>query len=143
MKKKTKYLSTAQRRILKKRTTLAEETLWNELRKNSFGCTFIRQKEFIVLDAGRVRKFTVDFYCPESNLVIEADGEVHKKKIEFDRIRTTLLQEQFHVVVIRFTNNEICCHTHGVIDKIKNMCKTLILHRKDSAGNKHLDMQAY
>ena len=53
-----------------------------------------------------VGRFIVDFFCPQSKLVIELDGAIHDEQIEYDTART----EQFKTYgyrVLRFRNEEV------------------------------------
>ncbi len=56
-----------ERRSLRRRSTKAERTLWQNLRERGFeGYKFRRQVS--------VGFFVLDFYCPELKLAIEVDG---------------------------------------------------------------------
>jgi very-short-patch-repair endonuclease len=60
----------ALRRRLRANQTSAEQLLWLKLRsKQIHGLKFRRQHE--------IGSYIVDFFCPERNLVIEIDGDVH------------------------------------------------------------------
>jgi very-short-patch-repair endonuclease len=48
----------------------------------------------------------LDFYCFKKQLVIEVDGLIHLKNIEYDEERTAYL-ESTGLKVIRFTNQDI------------------------------------
>ena len=54
-------------RELRREITLAEKTLWDELRANKLGIHFRRQQ----IIAG----FIVDFYCHKAALVVEVNGD--------------------------------------------------------------------
>ncbi len=123
MKKRPKHLTTAQRRIRRKRTTLAEEILWNALRKGNSCRDFNRQVPFTVDDSGDEHTFVVDFYSPECKLVVEADGPVHRERQALDKRRTQLLETQHGVKVVRFSNREIVRRIENVIKKIESVCK--------------------
>lgn len=84
---------------LRKNMTKEEKHLWYDfLKKHEL--QFYRQKV--------IGKYIVDFYCPSVKLVIELDGSQHfeEKGIEYDTERTKYL-EQFGVVVVRISNDEI------------------------------------
>jgi len=58
------------RKELRNNPTKAEAFLWRYLKNNQLeGRKFRRQTS--------IKSFIVDFYCPQENLVIELDGEVH------------------------------------------------------------------
>jgi len=89
------------RRALRKNLTPAEATLWKALKNRSLdGRRFRRQYS--------VGPFILDFYCPDENLAVELDGEVHNDPLrrEYDDAREVFLQTQ-GIRVIRFENKEV------------------------------------
>ena len=74
-------------RMLRKRMTIAEKKLWEELRKNRCGAKFRRQ---VVM-----RGWIVDFYCASAWLIVEADGGYHQDpgQRELDAYRDLKLGE--------------------------------------------------
>ena len=60
-----------------------------------------------------------DFYCNESKLVIELDGNFHTaaETKEYDKSRTNLLNE-LGITVLRFWNEEVIKDPGKVIKKI-------------------------
>jgi very-short-patch-repair endonuclease len=83
--KKTKK----QRRYLRNNMTKWEIRLWNDLKgKKLYGFKVRRQYGF--------DNFVVDFYCPELQLAIEVDGDVHyfKEKMIEDREKDQRLKEE-------------------------------------------------
>ena len=100
-------------RKLRQNMTPAEKMLWKLLRNRKFkGLKFRRQHP--------IDKYIVDFICVEKKLVVEADGEIHKKadQIKYDRERTADL-ESHGLKVIRFTNDEILSDVFKVLKKIE------------------------
>ena len=92
--------------------TEAEIILWKCLRNRRLkGFKFRRQHP--------IADFIADFFCLESNLVIEVDGDYHNERDqkEYDDGRTYELQE-LNVKVIRFTNREIIENRDLVITEI-------------------------
>ncbi len=98
------------RQQLRNRATEAERILWSCLKKNTLKHKFIRQYS--------VEGYVVDFYCPEKRLAIELDGEQHKQNLEYDLIRTRLLNA-YGIKVIRFWNNEVKDGLTKVLSKIQ------------------------
>ena len=97
----------------RKNATLAEDILWQHLRKNDFGVKFLRQHV--------IGDYIVDFLAKEQGLVIEVDGAYHaeRQQQENDVRRTADLEEMgFHV--IRFTNEEVEYNIEEVMILIKN-----------------------
>ena len=101
-------------KLLRKRMTLCEKVLWERLRrKNILGVRFRRQHP--------IGFYIADFYCHELSLVIEVDGEIHKRKEqkEHDENRSSEI-DRLGIRVIRFTNNEIRNHIGQVMQKIRS-----------------------
>jgi very-short-patch-repair endonuclease len=60
---------------LRKKSTRAEQILWNHLRrKQQNGAFFRRQHPYGI--------YILDFYCFKANLAIEVDGGIHLSKVE-------------------------------------------------------------
>ena len=99
-------------RELRRRETEAEQKLWALLRNRQLkGKKFRRQH---ALD-----KYVVDFYCNESKLAIELDGNFHKETDvkKYDSSRTASLNE-IGITVLRFWNEEIINDSEKVLQKI-------------------------
>ena len=86
-------------RNLRNNPTDAERTMWNFLRVNFHEHTFFRQKP---LD-----ELIVDFYCPEMNIIIEMDGEIHDKQKERDFERDNIFLNKYSIKTIRFKNEQV------------------------------------
>ncbi len=95
---------------LRNNMTEAEKMLWERLRKKQLGVRFKAQHP--------IERFIVDFYCHQSKLVVELDGEIHKFQKEYDLGREAELVK-YEIKVIRFTNDEVIQNIDKVIDKIK------------------------
>lgn len=103
-----KTLAKSLRRI----QTSSEERLWKILRNgNMNGLRFRRQHP--------LSNFIVDFYCHELRLVIEVDGDIHKKPNikERDEIREAAIKE-LGLVVMRFSNEDVYFHPDFIVLKI-------------------------
>lgn len=107
------------RRKLRNNQTDAERKVWNILRgRKMSGLRFLRQYG--------VENYILDFYCPEIKLAVEVDGGQHndeKEKLS-DAKRTSLL-ELYHIIVIRFWNNEVMGNLEGVHWKISEVAQKL------------------
>ena len=95
-------------RALRKNQTLAEQFFWEKVRnRRFFGKKFTRQ--YIIQHSefnGEKAYFIADFHCHEKNLIVELDGKIHEERVEYDKIRSEILQEMgFHI--IRFSNEEV------------------------------------
>jgi very-short-patch-repair endonuclease len=92
--------------------TKAEKVLWEEIRNNKLdGLKFRRQHP--------IGRFIVDFYCHKLKIVIELDGDIHKKgNIRENDINRQNELEELGLKIIRFNNNE-------VINNIANVIKTI------------------
>ncbi|MFA9500620.1 endonuclease domain-containing protein [Mannheimia sp. E30BD] len=109
--RKTETLNLRQNsKTLRSNMTEAERVLWYHLRAKRFcGIKFYRQKI--------VGNYIADFLSLNPRLIIELDGSQHAEQIEYDRIRTTYLEEQ-QFTVIRFWNDEVLRHINMVLDVI-------------------------
>ena len=106
-------------RKLRKYSTLAERLFWQKLRnKQCLNLKFNRQHPIFYGCDGKIRFFIADFYCHEIKLVIEIDGEIHKKQIEYDQIRTEILN-LINRRVIRFRNDEIISDIDNVLIRLE------------------------
>src|SRR3989338_2981268 len=102
-------LSTPVRRVLRKNMPEPEKRLWYFIRKKQLsGYRFRRQHSF-----GR---YVVDFYCAETHLAIELDGDSHftDDAQEYDKQRTEYMSS-CGITVLRFTNTEVMGNIHGVL----------------------------
>jgi very-short-patch-repair endonuclease len=91
----------SRRRLLRKKMTPAERTLWTKLRGYRFhGHRFHRQTS--------IKSYVLDFYCAEKRLILEIDGSVHLfyGKPESDLKRQHDL-ENLGFKILRFTNEDI------------------------------------
>jgi very-short-patch-repair endonuclease len=92
--------------------TKAESILWDRLCKRRFdGLRFRRQHP--------IRRYIVDFYCHERRLVIEADGEVHEKRKEYDRQRDDDLRARGYRI-LRFSNEVIENDIESVLNRMRS-----------------------
>ncbi len=85
---------------MRRNMTPAEKKFWFQVLKSEKlkNLTFLKQR---VID-----HYIVDFYCAALKLVIEIDGEVHNEQVEYDKMRTELL-EKYGLRVLRFSNEEV------------------------------------
>ena len=96
----------------RRNATIAEDVLWNYLRKNDFEVKFLRQH--IIGD------YIVDFLFRKSKVIVEIDGGYHftDEQQKEDALRTEWLEAQGYKV-IRFTNERILCDIDNVIKEVK------------------------
>ena len=108
-------------RELRKEQTPAEKLLWEKLRnRRLMGLKFDRQFPIVIpVYNHRSHYFIADFYCHEKKLVLELDGDIHKRKkiSEHDAARTHYLN-QAGIKVLRFKNVEVINSTAEVLKKI-------------------------
>jgi len=95
---------------LKQNPTEAEQLLWKFLRNNKTGHKIRRQHV--------IGDFIADFVCLPKKVIIEIDGEIHKKQKIEDNIRTIALNNLGYQV-IRFNNEEIFLNPAAIAAKIK------------------------
>ena len=110
-------------RELRKDSTPAEKKLWHEIRNRKLsGWKFLRQHPIFYDLNGKESFFIVDFYCHEKKLIIELDGEIHKRQLIQDAERTDIL-EKLGLNVIRFRNEEVETDIKKVLRRIVNELK--------------------
>ncbi len=93
---------------MRQEMTKAELRLWARLRKPGLsGLRFRRQVP--------IGPFIVDFFCPESRLVVEVDGDQHGRAEgeKRDSERDAWLTTQGYRV-LRFSNREVMVNIEGV-----------------------------
>ena len=91
--------------------TKAESKIWQEvLRMRQFSkYKFLRQKP--------IGGYIVDFYCAELGMVIEIDGDSHAEAVEYDEVRTNLLNS-LGLRVIRYANDDVLRNVEGVYEDL-------------------------
>lgn len=98
------------------RTTMTPEeaTLWQHLRANRFhGLAFRRQQI--------IGGFIVDFYCAAARLVVEVDGPVHNRQVDYDAARDDVLAAH-GVRILRVRNEAVRFDLASVLTTIRNAC---------------------
>jgi very-short-patch-repair endonuclease len=100
------------RKNLRHNMTPAEAKLWGLLKHKSIGKKFRRQFS--------IGKYVLDFYCHESKLAIELDGEGHWQdaQILHDEKRTQFLEKQ-GICVLRFENKIVWDNSEWLLSEIK------------------------
>ena len=114
------------RRNLRKNLTLAEATLWLQLKaKRLDGLSWRRQFS--------IGNFILDFYCPKYKLCIELDGNEHYTMSgdTYDYDRTNYLKS-CGISVLRFENNEIWHNLDGVLNAIREEIEGLTEKQKNN-----------
>ncbi len=99
-------------RALRRDMTVAEKSLWSELRSRKLaGLKFRRQRP--------IGPYIVDFVCYEPRLVVELDGGQHgeRERSEDDVARTEWLNAR-GFKVIRFWNNDVLQNMDGALETI-------------------------
>jgi very-short-patch-repair endonuclease len=102
---------TARSRELRLNPTEPETRLWAAIsaRKVS-GIRFNRQFP--------IGPFICDFVSRSAKLVIEVDGDTHAHSAEYDRTRTSFLEDEGYRV-LRFWNNDVMENLEGVVKRIE------------------------
>jgi adenine-specific DNA-methyltransferase len=105
---------TARARELRKNMTPAERILWKAIRSRRFAnFKFRRQHPF--------GEYILDFYCSNTQLLLEIDGETHLGNEKADEKRSAWLQQQ-GVKVLRFWNTQIYDEFESVLEMIFREC---------------------
>ncbi|MEM1259077.1 MAG: DUF559 domain-containing protein [Bacteroidota bacterium] len=115
----------------KKRTTEAEQILWERLKTEQLNVKFRRQH---IIDI-----FIVDFICISKKLIIEVDGGYHKNltQKDADAMRTQILDD-FGYKLIRFKNEQVIGDIDFVIKKIASELNSLPLGEVGGALPPHI-----
>ena len=61
--------------------------------------------------------FIADFYCREARLIIECDGLVHNRQVEYDQERGRIIATH-NLCILRFTNAQIEQNIETVLETI-------------------------
>ena len=85
-------------RELRREMSVSEKVLWSFLRGKKTGFTFRRQYS--------VGPYTLDFYCPNSSVCVEVDGEQHNERVSQDEARDLWLESN-GILTIRIPSLEL------------------------------------
>ncbi len=103
-------------RQMRHKPTKAEEILWQHVRNRQIaGFKFRRQHS--------IERFIVDFYCAETELIIEVDGPIHQYQEQEDILRQEFIENQ-GLRVLRFSNDDVINHISLVLDQISGACRS-------------------
>jgi len=97
-------------RLMRRSPTHAEAILWRAVRGKQLGFRFRRQ---VILGP-----YVVDFFVPESKLVVEVDGPIHNERREEDQRRDNTLRALGYQI-LRFENARIIHELPIVLSEIK------------------------
>jgi very-short-patch-repair endonuclease len=100
------------RKDLRNHLTPAEATLWKHLQQSKLGQKFRRQHS--------VQNYVLDFYCPQSKLNVELDGNHHYTEagMQKDKDRDAFLRT-LNITTLRFENEDVFEKLPDVLIKIK------------------------
>jgi very-short-patch-repair endonuclease len=105
-------------RLLRKRSTPAEEAFWKSVRRRRFnGLKFLRQHPIRFKLEGMTRFFIADFFCFELRLVVEIDGGIHEQQKDYDELRSHIIHTLGYRV-IRFSNEAVLHNIDVVHEEI-------------------------
>ncbi len=91
----------------------SEMILYRELRNRGMRFKFRRQHP--------IGKYVLDFYCAESKLCVEVDGEQHIFRKEHDRERDGYL-DALGIATLRIDSMDLFTRLDGVLDDIWQAC---------------------
>ncbi|MEJ2545966.1 MAG: endonuclease domain-containing protein [Calditrichaceae bacterium] len=110
---------------LRRNPTKAEAALWTRIRNKQFyGLKFLFQHPIFYKENQKRKFFIADFYCAQIKLIIEIDGDIHKKQIIYDNIRTEIICQK-NITVIRFLNKDILDNINHVLIYLKRKIDSL------------------
>ncbi len=97
-------------RDLRRNQTDPEKILWECLRNRRLnGIKFRRQVA--------IGRYIVDFYAQEPGLIVELDGEIHKRQREYDELRAEEIKAR-GLEILRFRNAQILNQPEKVLQEI-------------------------
>jgi very-short-patch-repair endonuclease len=96
-------------RDMRKHQTLAEHTLWIQLRKKHLGARWHRQAPLF--------GYIADFWCPSLRIIVEVDGPIHRLRKETDKFRDSVF-ENHGIKTIRFSNYRVLHNLGAVVNEI-------------------------
>ncbi len=102
-------------RSLRRSMTPEETLLWQHLRAHRLDGLHWRRQQ--VIDG-----FIADFYCHAAGVVIELDGAIHQRQVEYDRARDDVFA-QSNLLVLRFANSDIRDQLDTVLARIRAACQ--------------------
>ena len=111
-------------RSLRRRMTLPEVLLWQQLRAKKLGFKVLRQHP--------IGPYVVDFYISEARLIIEVDGEVHNRADNPDRDqkRDGHLAAQGHFIM-RIAAADVLNCMEGALEEIVARLENPLHHPSD------------
>jgi very-short-patch-repair endonuclease len=92
--------------------TDSELKLWSRIRRRQMlGLQFYRQRP--------IGNYTVDFYCPKAQLVLEVDDlkHAHGLMVQKDNYRDRYLKQQ-GIKVLRFDDLQVLRQLDAVVEKV-------------------------
>lgn len=99
-----------------------------ELRQNQtpyeriFWTKILALKQFEMLKWTRqkpIDNFIIDFFCSKLMLGVEIDDNTHDDRIKYDKNRSKILEKQYGIQIIRYTNDDIKNNIEGVYEDLK------------------------
>jgi very-short-patch-repair endonuclease len=112
-------------RKLRRRSTKAEDLLWEQLRNRRFMNKKWRRQHPLFHDLlGRETFYVPDFYCHEIKLAVEVDGGIHKKRYQYDQVRDGVINA-LGITVVRFTNEEVKNNMPNVLAVLRRTVEDL------------------
>jgi very-short-patch-repair endonuclease len=106
-------LTTSAKR-LRQEMTPSEKRLWSYLRKNRFSEFRFRRQQ-------PIGPYIVDFFCAESRLVVELDGESHTHRGKADIERDEYMEKQ-GLEIVRVWDSQFFENPDGIVELILRKC---------------------
>ena len=111
-------------RAKRKESAPAEAKMWQGLRNRQLGGFKFRRQT-------PLPPYIADFYCLQTGLVVELDGDSHAQQETYDARRTTRLVRD-GVNVIRFLNTDVQSNLDAVLEEILFECWRLASSKSPS-----------
>jgi very-short-patch-repair endonuclease len=106
----------ARAKELRREMTPAEKILWARLRQNQLNGLHFRRQQ--IIDG-----FLADFYCHAAGIVLELDGLIHLKQVNYDQERDRVIATH-NLQNVRISNDEIMSNVDNLLQRIETLCQS-------------------
>ncbi|NCU32983.1 MAG: endonuclease domain-containing protein, partial [Candidatus Moranbacteria bacterium] len=98
---------------LRKNPTESEEKMWEVLCGNKIKNVHFRRQH-------PIDPYVVDFCAPRIKLIIEIDNDTNSEQTEYEKFRTTYLEEKGYKI-LHFWNKEVIDNLHNIVQDIEQV----------------------
>jgi very-short-patch-repair endonuclease len=116
LERKNLFVNRTRAREMRRKPVAMEKLFWSVVRNRQLGGHKFKRQVLI-------GPYIVDFVCTEKMLIVELDGRLHDKRVDYDRIREGSLAAQGYRV-IRIKNDDIASAFAAMLAMIKHELDT-------------------